>query len=281
MVASAALLGGLVVACSSSHGSATGRAVVLSTTTTTAPGHGPAPLVVYTPFFLKDGLVSPGHRRPIDPKDPLGSALRTLIAGPDAVDQAAGLSTTLASDVTVDDLSLTKGVVHVDFSRAFESANTRPQVGEVVYTMTQFFGVQAVSFMVDGTPNGAAGVGPQTRADLADMTPPVLPLAPAPADRLGRTFRCQGLTQLKAPVVCTVKSPDGKTISAQGSGLPTTTSTTTTVLGVVGSTGAPSVEFDLAVTLLSNYRGPATIVVGPQDAQFGVPIATVPVILTG
>ena len=35
----------------------------------------------YTPFFLKDGLVSPGHRRAVDPKDPLGTALRTLIAG--------------------------------------------------------------------------------------------------------------------------------------------------------------------------------------------------------
>jgi hypothetical protein len=276
VVASAALVGGLVVACSSSHGSTAGRGVVLSTTTT-APGHGPAPLAGYTPFFLKDGLVSPGHRRAIDPKDPLGSALRALIAGPDAVDQAAGLSTTLASDVTIDNLTLTKGVVNVDFNRAFESANTRPQVGEVVYTMTQFFGVRAVSFMVDGTPNGAAGVGPQTRADLADMTPPVLPLAPAPADRLGRAFRCQGLTQLKVAVVCIVKAPNGRALTSTSAALPTTTSTTTTVLGVVGTSGAASVEFDSVVTLSSSYRGPATVVVGPPKATFGVPIATVQV----
>ena len=249
--------------------------------TTTARTAVPLPVAGYTPFFLKNGLVSPGHRRPIDPKDPLGTALRSLIAGPDAVDQAAGLTTTLASDVVIDSLTLSKGVVSVDFSRAFESANTRPQVGEVVYTMTQFPGVRAVSFMVDGTPNGAAGVGPQTRGDLADMTPPVLPLAPAPADRLGRTFRCQGLTQLKDDVVCAVRSADGRVIATLRHGLPTTTSTTTTVLGVVGGTGAPSVEFDSVTTLSSDYRGPATIVVGPPNAVYGVPVATVPVTFTG
>ena len=42
------------------------------------------------PFFLKGGQVSPGHRRPMPTTDPLGTALRTLIAGTDAVDVAAG-----------------------------------------------------------------------------------------------------------------------------------------------------------------------------------------------
>jgi hypothetical protein len=265
-------------ACSSSHGSSAPPAPTVGTPTTS--GNRPGPVPGYTPFFLKDGLVSPGHRRPVDPKDPLGSALRALIAGPDAVDAAAGLSTTLAPDVTIDNLTLTKGVVNVDFSRRFESANTRPQVGEVVYTMTQFAGVRAVSFMVDGTPNGAAGVGPQTRGDLADMTPPVLALAPAPADRLGRSFRCQGLTQLKVAVVCTAKAPNGRVLGSTTMALPTTTTTSTTVLGVVGANGAPSVSFDSVVTLGAPYRGPATIIVAPPKATYGVPIATVAVTFT-
>jgi hypothetical protein len=264
----------LLAACNASRGAA-GPSGPSST------GHASRPVVPaatggYAPFFLKDGLVSPGHRRAVDPKDPLGTALRTLIAGPDAIDQAAGLSTTLASDVVIDSLSVSKGVVMVDFSRAFESANTRPQVGEVVYTLTQFRGVRAVSFMVDGTPNGAAGVGPQDRADLADMTPAVLPIDPVPADRLGRTFRCQGLTRLKGPTVCTVKVGN-RTLSSSSVGLPTTTSTTTTLLGVAGGNGPGSVEFNSVVTLAAPFHGRATVVVGPPQIVYGVPIATVEV----
>jgi Sporulation and spore germination len=269
-----AALGLVLMACSASR-PASRPAGPSSTGHATLPVM-PAASSGYTPFFLKDGLVSPGHRRVTDPKDPLGTALRTLIAGPDAIDQAAGLSTTLASDVAVDILSISKGVVTVDFSRAFESANTRPQVGEVVYTLTQFRGVRAVTFMVDGTANGAAGVGPQDRADLADMTPTVLPIDPAPADRLGRTFRCQGLTRLTGPTVCTVKVGN-RTISSSSVGLPTTTSTTTTVLGVAGGTSPGSVEFNSLVTLAAVFHGRATIVVGPPKVIFGAPIATVEV----
>jgi len=264
----------LAAGCSASKGTTAPSTTLRSTTTVGAvPPVGSG----FSPFFLLGGKVSPGHRRPIDPKDPLGTALRSLVAGPDAIDRAAGLSTTLASDVTIDIVSLSKGVVTIDFSRAFESANTRPQVGEVVYTMTQFPGVRAVTFMVDGTPNGAAGVGPQTRADLADMTPSVLPLTPVPADRLGRTFRCQGLTQLKVAIVCTVKAPNGAVLSSTSVALPTTTSTTTTVLGVVGGTGPGSIEFDSSVTLAVPYHGPATVVVGPPKAVYGVPVAGVTV----
>ncbi len=247
--------------------------------TSTTSASPPAIASGFSPFFLKNGQVSPGHRRSTDPKDPLGTALRTLVAGPDAVDEAAGLSTTLASDVSVDILSVTKGVVTVDFSRAFESANTRPQVGEVVYTLTQFPGVRAVSFMVDGTPNGAAGVGPQTRADLADMTPPVLPLAPAPGDRLGRSFRCRGLTQLKGRVVCTVRAPNGAVLASSTVALPTTTSTTTTVLGAAGGTGPGSVEFNSVITLARPYHGRATVLVGAAGAVYGMPIASVAVVI--
>jgi hypothetical protein len=267
----------LAVACgSSSHGSATAPSTSKSTTVpVVAPG-----VAGYTPFFLRGGPVSPGHRRPIDPHDPIGTALRTLIAGPDAVDQAAGLNTSLASDVVIEGLSLSKGVVTVDFSRRFESANTRPQVGEVVYTLTQFPGVHAVIFMVEGTPNGAAGVGPQTRADLADMTPPILPVTPAPADRLGRTFRCAGLTQVRGPIVCTVKTPNGKVLASSSFAAPTTTSTTTTMLGVAGGNGLPSVEFDSVVTLATPYHGPANVVVAQRGAVYGMPIVPVAVIFS-
>ena len=92
--------------------------------------------------------------------DPLGTALRTLIAGTDAVDVAAGLSNAVAKTVVLDSVTQQGHVAIVDFGRKFESANTRPQVGQVVYTLTQFPGIDQVQFLIDGQPNGATGVPP-------------------------------------------------------------------------------------------------------------------------
>ena len=145
--------------------------------------------------------------------DPLGTALRTLIAGTDAVDVAAGLSNAVAKTVVIDSVTQQGHVAIVDFGRKFESANTRPQVGQVVYTLTQFPGIDQVQFLIDGQPNGATGVPPWSRGDLADMTPAILVLSPAPADALATTFSCQGLTQLTVPMACVVLDAQGHRVA--------------------------------------------------------------------
>ena len=58
------------------------------------------------------------------------------------------------------------GVAVVDFNRAFETRDTRPQVAQVVYTLTQFPQVTKVRFLIEGQPNGATGVPPIGRSDL-------------------------------------------------------------------------------------------------------------------
>jgi Sporulation and spore germination len=230
----------------------------------------------FTPFFLHNGLVSPGHRRPAPSSDRYGTAVRTLIAGPDAVDDAAGLTSAVAKSVAIDNISQQGDVVIVDFNRKFETANTRPQVGQVVYTLTQFPGVDKVQFLIEGQPNGATGVPPQSRADLADMTPQILPLDPAPADQLSRTFTCQGLTQLTGPMTCAVLDAHGHRLASTATPAPTTTSTTTTLLGEDASSSPPgSVEFNQVIELATRPRGPATVVVGPTRAGPNTPLATV------
>ncbi len=265
----------LAVACSStSHPRATTsttRSGPATTATATASLDG------FTPFFLKGGQVSPGHRRPMPTTDPLGTALRSLIAGTDAVDVAAGLSNAVAKSVVIDSITQQGHVVIVDFGRKFESANTRPQVGQVVYTLTQFPGVDQVQFLIDGQPNGATGVPPWSRGDLADMTPAILVLAPAPADQLPTTFVCQGLTQLTVPMACVVVDAQGHRVATTAVAGPTTTSTTTTVLGVAGSLAPGSVEFDLQVHVTGLVHGAATVVVGPAKATSGSPLASVAV----
>jgi len=231
----------------------------------------------FTPFFLKGGSVSPGHRRPISATDPLGTALRTLIAGTDPVDVAAGLSNAVAKTVVLGSVTRQGHVAVVDFGRKFESANTRPQVGQVVYTLTQFPGIDQVQFMIDGQPNGATGVPPWSRGDLADMTPAVLVTDPAPGDQLATSFRCDGLTQLTVAMTCVVLDAQGHRVATTSAGDPTTTSTTTTVLGVVGGGAPGSVQFALTIRLTGVVHGPATVVVGPTKPTPGAPLASVAV----
>jgi spore germination protein GerM len=73
----------------------------------------------------------------------------------------------VVNSFTIDGANIT-----VDFNRAFETADTQPQVGQVVYTLTQFAGIDTVTFLVDGQPNGATGVKPIGRSGVRrDLVP--------------------------------------------------------------------------------------------------------------
>lgn len=129
------------------------------------------------------------------------TALAALLAGPDEGERDAGLGTNLRKVVELNRYELTAdGVAHVDFNRYFETAKTRPQVAQVVYLLTQFGEVKAVEITVDGTPNGAVGVGPLNRDDVAELTPEVLVETPTFGAPVGPTFRLAG----------TAASPDGR-----------------------------------------------------------------------
>jgi len=273
----AGLVGLVVVVaagCSSSTHATAPTTTARPATPVTAAGTGAAG---FTPFFLKGGQVSPGHRRPTPTSDPLGTAVRTLIAGPDAVDVAAGLSDAVVRSVVLYSVTQQGHVAVVNLGRKFETTNTRPQVGQMVYTLTQFPGIDQVQFLIEGQPNGATGVPPWSRADLADMTPAVLVLDPAPADQLAPTFTCQGLTQLTVAMACVVLDGSGRRVATTATAEPTTTSTTTTVVGVAGSPAPGSVEFALQVHVTGAVHGPATVVVGPAKPTSGAPLASVAV----
>jgi hypothetical protein len=129
------------------------------------------------------------------------TALEALLAGPDEAERSAGLGTNLRDVVVLNRYELTPdGVAHVDFNRYFETAKTRPQVAQVVYLLTQFGEVKAVEITVDGTPNGAVGVGPLTRDDVGELTPEVLVESPTLGAPVSGAFRLAG----------TARAPDGR-----------------------------------------------------------------------
>jgi spore germination protein GerM len=95
-----------------------------------------------------------------------------LIAGPTESDAAAGLTTAIAPSVSILSFAIDGDNATVDFNRAFETADTQPQVAQVVYTLTQFAGLNTVTFLIDGEPNGATGVRPLDKADVRrDLAP--------------------------------------------------------------------------------------------------------------
>lgn len=171
----------------------TGVSTQRSTPTTTAPGtgvttggaaDGPSttvapddPGVDLVEIFLRDGTAGAGRRR-VAPTTAVGrAALDQLLAGPDAAERAAGLTTAIATGLQVTALSITDGTASVTFSGDLApAADRRRAEAQVVLTLTQFPTVTAVRI----------GGGPVlTRADVADVLPPILVLSPTP----GRTVR--------------------------------------------------------------------------------------------
>jgi hypothetical protein len=139
----------------------------------------------YTVWFLRDGRLSPGEPRVAATTDGLREAVEALIAGRTEAEDALDLQTGLQRNVAVQSWEQQGDTLVVGFNRAFETAQTRPQVAQVVWTLTQFPGIERVQFLIDGRPNGATGVPPIDRADLDDIWAPVMVDRPLPSTLAG------------------------------------------------------------------------------------------------
>lgn len=217
-VAFAVLVG--ATGCSRSGGSQTRTisgnekgSAVSGTLDTAAPA--PAKVPVAVPYWIYGASLAAGQPRPIPPgAEPVQFALDVLIGGPNDAELAAGLHSDVRGAYYA--FSITGDTAIVDFTRAFQTANTRPQVAQVVYTLTQFDTVTKVKFKVDGTDNGATGVPPQSREEMGDMLPPVLVESPFPGQEVRSSFKLAGTTtMLDAEVPWRVEDPAGAVI-AQG-----------------------------------------------------------------
>ncbi|MCX7620508.1 MAG: GerMN domain-containing protein [Acidimicrobiales bacterium] len=198
------------------------RASTLGSTFVDNPGSGTkgsttvgavAKVPMAVPYWLYGASLAAGQPRPIPPDaEPVQFALDILIGGPNDAEVAAGLH----SDVrgAYYSLAIEGETAIVDFTRAFQTANTRPQVAQVVYTLTQFDSVTQVKFKVDGTDNGATGVPPQRREEMDDMLPTVLVESPYPAQEVGSSFKLAGTTTIvDAEVHWRVEGPDGTQVA--------------------------------------------------------------------
>jgi immunoglobulin-like protein involved in spore germination/sporulation and spore germination protein len=118
-------------------------------------------------YFLREGKVTPVPRE-ISVGAAVGrGAMLELFKGP----TGGGLSTAIPPDTTIKRLSIADGIADVELSNPLEDAAT----AQVVYTLTQFDSVRAVSF------ESAEPIG---RGELEDLTPSVLVESPLPGQEV-------------------------------------------------------------------------------------------------
>ena len=217
----------LLTACSSGDdapAAATTTMAPATTPPTTAPPVATTEAAVgagqpFTVWLLRDGRLSPGQVRIAQGPDGPREALDALLAGRTPLEEDLGLQTGLSTYVQVQSWEQQGGTVVVGFNRAFETAQTRPQVAQVVWTLTQFPGIDAVQLLIDGLPNGATGVPPMDRFEVDEVAPPVLVDAPLPGSALpgpASPLVVTGTTAPGAVVGWRLEAPDGTPLATGG-----------------------------------------------------------------
>lgn len=206
-----------------------------------------------TATAVGDCRIAVGESRTTTDTDILTAALTALDEGPNEVEQGAGLTSNIRPIVELRGVTVEDGVAVVDYNRYFETATTRPQVAQVVYTLTQFPSITAVRFLVDGAANGATGTRPTSRDDVLELAPPVLVEAPALGAVVSPTFAVAG-TLAAADVTFTTRvlGPDGVAL-AEVPGA-----------AITGAAVAPP-PFLQRVAIPAAGAGPLTLVVTAAD----------------
>jgi germination protein M len=123
--------------------------------------------IVISVYFLRDGHVGLTRRNAILGAKVGTAAVEQLLAGPTSTDRGAGLTTAIPAGTRLERLSIDSGTANVELSRELSPA----AAAQVVYTLTQFPTVRRVSI---------GGATPLGRADLEELTPPILVEVPAP-----------------------------------------------------------------------------------------------------
>lgn len=143
-------------------------------------------------WFVLDGRLVPVTRSTPRTESRAESALRALMSGPTAEEEASGLRTAIPRDAELLELTVRDGVASVDLSKEFElSADQRvllQRVGQVVYTLTGAPGVGRVRFLIDGEPASVLGedgaaheeVGRSDYSGLTQTPAPTVEPTPAP-----------------------------------------------------------------------------------------------------
>ncbi|HXV56646.1 MAG TPA: GerMN domain-containing protein [Gaiellaceae bacterium] len=185
----------------------------------------PTGTVTYQVWFqTADGLFVTYRTEPSTPR--VGTAaLEALLAGPNAVEEGNGLSTSVPEGTQLLGLTIEDGIASVDLTSEYESGggtlSMQMRLAQVVFTLTQFPTVDGVTFSLDGEPIdvlGGEGIiidHPLTRRDYADLLPAILVTAPTFGQEISTPLRVRGSANVfEANVTVRLLDEDGDEIAS-------------------------------------------------------------------
>jgi germination protein M len=182
----------VVAGCGTSHRQTVTetRTVTVATPTTTPTATtsttGTSTVAASTTFrvyFLRDGKVAPVARTVPATQAVATAALRALTNGPSADERRLGFTTAVPAGRDTPPVIVANGVATLPLPPNV----TRPELAQIVYTLTQFATVRAVrsSRMLGDTPA-------LTRARFEDLTPPILVESPLPGQTAASPLEVRG-----------------------------------------------------------------------------------------
>lgn len=127
-----------------------------------------------------EGTVVPVQRtaRGRGPEQILSRAFNALLAGPNTEEQARGLGTEIPRGTRLRGLAVREGVAVVDLSDAVAagggSSSMQGRLWQIVYTGTQYPGIQQVRILIEGAERQALG-GEGVLIDRPIARPPSFP----------------------------------------------------------------------------------------------------------
>lgn len=158
-------------------------------TSTPLPPPASEPVAMKVYFAYQEKMQPAPRTAPGGTKAVLKAALESLLAGPTVSEKTGGLSTMIPKGTKLLGVTIAANVAVVDFDSTFASGGGSlsmfDRLAQVVYTATQFPGVKAVTFKLDGkkvTVFGGEGImidKPRTRKACEGETPAILIDTPA------------------------------------------------------------------------------------------------------
>jgi germination protein M len=184
-----------------------------STTTPKAPVAGRSAVTVY--LVADDHIVAAG-REVAGPATP-EAAVRALVDGPvTAVERSLGFMSAIPPGTVLHSVTVDGPVATVDLSAQFASGlglfAEQARVAQIVFTVTQFAGIDHVRFRIDGAPLSTTPEGVRVdnvdRAAFANITPLILVESPTPGETVGAPLHVRGMSNtFEATVNYTVTDP--------------------------------------------------------------------------
>jgi spore germination protein GerM len=200
----------------------TSTTLASSTTTTTAPSP-VTDLSELTVYLIANEHVVTAGRETTGAATP-ENAVRALLTGPvGATERDLGFTTAIPAGTLLHSVTVDGPVATVDLSQQFASGggslSMQARVAQVVFTVTQFTGIDHVRFRIDGTPVSTIGgeglmVDNVGRADFANVTPLILVESPTPGQTVRSPLHVRGMSNtFEATVNYTLTDSSGAVLS--------------------------------------------------------------------